>query len=291
MLIQKGQIILILILIITVVLAVVLSIVQKSLVDVSSSTRIEQSSRAFSAAEAGIEKALKGDKNLQSFPENNSSITQIFDSGFYPYTVPNTPQLPLEYPPLAKEDVAQVWLADPAATLPTCGAPNVCYTQNTLDVYWGNSSTDRAAIELTLVYHDGTQYKSRKWYLDHNSAIRTPPNGFNTVSCGGYTLITNTNYQCLLRLGIGSAGSFNEALPSGLMLIRARLLYNITSQPFAVQAVGSCASGCNIPPQARILFSQGASGDTQRAIQLFQEYQVVPPYYDYAIFSAGDITK
>ncbi len=293
---QKGQIILVLILITTVVLAVVLSIVQKSLVDVSSSTKVEQSSRAFSAAEAGIERALKGDYSAPFPLENNSTIKNIVNFGLLPSVSVGTPQEPLEFngpAKLAKEDIAQVWLADPAAALPICGAGFVCYapTSNTLDIYWGNSNTDKAAIELTLIYHDGTQYKPKKWYLDH-SVLRTPPNNFDQVACAGYLLGSN-NYQCYVRIGhptLDPVYSKNGPLPSGLMLIRARLLYNTTSQPFAVQAVGTCPN-CYLPSQQRQILSEGASGDTQRAVQIIQSFNVVPHYFDYAIFSAGDISK
>ncbi len=50
---QKGQLILILILVMTVALSIGLSIVQKSLVDVSTSSKVEQSSRAFQLLRQG----------------------------------------------------------------------------------------------------------------------------------------------------------------------------------------------------------------------------------------------
>lgn len=295
-----------LIVIMTVALAIGLSVVQKSLVDVSTASKVEQSSRAFSAAEAGIEKALTGTVNCtdcQYFSDTSSTIKQI-NTNSIP-CVPGTTgcaqeagvrQVAFEYPPLAKEEVAQVWLADPTATnLPVCtgGTYNICYTQSRLDVYWGNSSIDKAAIELTLVYYDGVKYTSRKWYLDQTT--RDPVNGFRQVSCSSTTLISYI-YQCKVTLGDNSyAGGF--PLPTGLMLIRARLLYNNTSQPFAVQAGVACpaaAGSCtaySLPPQARMITSTGTSGETQRKIQVFQEYKVAPPYFDYAIFSAGEIKK
>lgn len=291
---QKGQIILVLILIMTVALAIGLSIVQKSLVNVSTASKVEQSSRAFSAAEAGVEKALKGDTTLQSFSGSLSSIKEITDTGLKPaVAAAGTRQAVFEIEsPLAKEDIAHVWLADlnsssnPPAAFYDPPSPN----PRTLDVYWGNSSTDKAALELTLVYFDGTSYKSRKWYLDDISATRNPPNGFDTVSCPGtYQFGTNT-YQCKKTLGDGT-GVNNASLPSGLMLIRARLLYNTTPQLFAVQAAGTCGSACSLPPQARTIFSTGSSGETQRRIKVFQKNKVVPQFFDYAIFSAGEITK
>lgn len=286
---QAGQIILTLILVMSVALAIGLSIVQKSLVDISTSTKVEQSSRAFSAAEAGIEKALGGDTSGVNFSDIGSRTTAVSDTGLIP-CIPGTTecspagsrQAPLEYPPLAKEDVVQVWLADyQSGTNP----PRIGYSQPTLDVYWGNSATDKAALELTLVYYNGTQYVSRKWYLDHDAeATRRTANGFESVTCAGSTgeMLVTSQYQCKKTI---------DSLPSGLMLLRARLLYNTISQPLAVQAVGTCGQDCSIPPQARDITSTGAAGDTQRKVQLFQVNKVVPPYFDYAIFSAGEISK
>lgn len=273
---QKGQVILILILVMTVVLAIGLSIVQKSLTDVSTASKVEQSSRAFSAAEAGIEKALNSSvnsscTNCQTFTDNSAAIKQITDSDLLPATsAASTRQAPLEFPSLAKEDIAQVWLADLDST---ANPPALHYKQTTLDVYWGDPSAtaDKAALELTLVYWDGTTYSSKKWYLDQ--IIRNPDNGFEQVNCSG---------QCKKTL---------SGLPSGLMLLRARLLYNSFSQPFAVQAMGICGNDCSIPSQAKKITSTGISGETQRSVQLFQLYKVAPPYFDYAIFSAGEISK
>src|SRR3989344_3827879 len=302
---QKGQVVLILILIMSVALTIGLAIVQKSLVDVSNSSKVEQSSRAFSAAEAGVEKALqeseKTNHSTISFSGNNSQIKEIIDTGLIPpVPEPGSQQDPLEMPPLAKEEVTQVWLADFNSY---SNPPSIFYNQNTLDIYFGNSPAgkDPVAIEVTLIYHDGTKYTSRKWYLDQISRI--PANGFEKVSnCAGNYLPPGglTTYQCKRTLG---ASPDSEPLPiwqvgqsSALILLRARLLYNTTSQPFAVSAVAcpSSAPTCinySIPHQGRIVVSTGASGETERRVKVFQLDKVLPPYFDYAIFSAGEITK
>lgn len=293
---QKGQTIIILILIMTVSLAIGLSIVQKSLIDVSTSTKLEQTSRAFSAAEAGIEIALNNGTS-QSFVDPGAQVTNITDSGSLPPVPPvNSGQYALEFPPVSKEEVTQVWLGDlNSVTNP----PADYYKQTTLDVYWGSSSTDKAAIELTLIYWDsvGSKYATKKWYLDQ------PPirdSSFKTASCGisGYSVITGTvthTYTCRVTLGSSSGTTpdpTNQTLPtSGAMLMRARLLYNNGSQPLAVKATGICGKDCSLPPQARIVTSTGVSGDTQRKIQIFQRYKEVPPYFDYALFSIGEISK
>lgn len=290
---NKGQLILALILVMMVGLGIGLSVVQRSLVDVSTSSKVEQSSRAFSAAEAGIERALQLGSTTVNFNENLSKA-DVLDSGLIPrIPASNVRQSPLEYPPLSKEDIAQVWLADYTSTTPStppdCG-PNIkChYTQNTLDVYWGDSAIDKAALELTLVYFNGSQYVNRKWYLDQ--FIRSPSNSFEVGNCpaSGFE-VGEKIYRCMKTIG----ASPDSSLPSGLILIRARLLYNDASQPFAVWANKACAVPvpCSLPPQARVFISTGSSGETERRVKLFQVNKVVPPYFDYAIFSAGDIKK
>lgn len=281
---ETGQVILVLILVMTVALAIGISVIQRSISDISTSSKVEQSSRAFSAAEAGIEKTLvTGNTSLITL--QNNAQAQATDTGLIPAVAPNgTQQDPLEYPPLSKEEVAQVWLANPdSPTNPPAGV----YKQSSLDVYWGNSSTDRAALELTLVYYDGSinQYKSQKWFLDQ--IVRSPNNNFDTsANCAGGIIppASSTTYQCKKTISLPAA-------PASLMLVRARLLYNISSQPFAVQAVGTCGTDCSLPPQARIIISTGTAGTTQRKVKLFQINKVVPPYFDYAIFSTGAINK
>lgn len=276
---QVGQIILGLVLVMVVALGIGLSVVQKSLVDISTSSKVEQSSRAFSAAEAGIEKYLNSTTSCTSstcnvqFAENASAVS--VQGGLLLPIVPATGrQDPLEYPLLAKEEVAHFWLAD---FMSSSNPPPTFYTQPTLDLYWGNSSTDKAALEVTLVYYDGSQIKSQKWFLDQISR----GNNF-TLGCNSTSSSSLPNYTCKYTL-IG--------LPTGLMLLRTRLLYNSNSQPVAIQAVGVCGQACSIPPQAKIIRSTGIAGETQRVVQVFQIEKVVPPYFDFAIFSSGDIKK
>lgn len=273
---EKGQIILILILVMSVGLAIGLSVIQRSLSDIQTSTRVEQSSRAFSAAEAAIENKLKGGAGTVNFTEIGSTAA-VSGGDPAPAEVPaGSQQAPLEFPPLSREETAHVWLADYTST---ANPPPGFYRQSTLDVYWGNSASDRAALEVTLIYFSGG-YQSKKWFLDHN-ITRTPDNRFEKVACSGYSVGAN-QYQCKKTL---------DSLPAGLMLIRARLLYNSTPQPPAFQATGTCGRDCSLPPQSRSIVSTGTAGETKRSLQLFQQYKVVPPYFDYGIFSVGAISK
>lgn len=277
---QAGQVVLILILVMTVALAIGISVVQRSLSDISTSTKVEESSRAFSAAEAGIEKALSmGGSTSVDFTAENQSKATVSGGTLLPIVpTDNTRQEALEFPPLSREQTAHVWLADFNSM---SNPPTAYYTQDKLDVYWGNSNKDLAALELTLIYWDGSVYKTKKWYLDHSAASRgsSSSNFEKTATCPA-----PNDYQCYKQL---------SGLPPGLMMLTARLLHNSTSQPFAVQAVGTCAvgGGCFIPPQARIFYSTGIAGQTQRRIKLFQIEKVAPPYFDYGIFSVREINK
>lgn len=298
---MKGQILLILILAITVALAIGLSIVQKSLLDVSTSTKVEQSSKAFSAAEAGIEKALLPNRDITgvNFPETGAKTTLVQDTNWMPYktsciTTPCPTQPAIEYPPLSKEQIAHVWLADldspsnpPAEFFDPPTSPT---NKRTLDIYWGDikSTSDNPAIQIKIVYIDAVNnYQIQPYYLDPSS-IRASSTNFTPVSCSSFS--TNT------ILDTSSPRSFyckwtTPVLPAKLMLVRLRLLYNSVSHPIAVQPSDTTCIGCYLPPQARIIRSTGESGQTQRTVEVFQLKKVVPPYFDYAIFSAGDISK
>lgn len=298
---HKGQAIVMLILIMTVALAIGLSIVQKSLIDVSTSSKVEQSSRAFSAAEAGIEKALSENTLV---PGSVNNLDNSSSSTFTPKLIPVNPtsgsQDALEILNLSKEDVGQIWLVDyndPA------NPPSPKYRHPTLDIYWGD-----AALELTLVYYglpafgettpDPTtaMYRSHKWYLDSTSRS----NGFTQGTCSGlgYTINGATStYKCKWTIGDTNSGYPNEhTLPTGPttypILLRVRLLYNTTPQPFAVQQGDSCGvPACILPAQKTVIDSVGTSGETQRKVNVTQTYKQVPNYFDYAIFSVGSIEK
>ncbi|MEK7617288.1 MAG: pilus assembly PilX N-terminal domain-containing protein [Patescibacteria group bacterium] len=290
---QKGQVLLILIFVMTVALAIGLSIVQKSLLDISTSTKVEQSAKAFSAAEAGIEKALQTNSSIQSpIPVGDATLESVQVN-----TVPDVGQA-LEYPPVAKEELAQVWLADPKND-DASGLPKQFYSANTLDVYWGNegtqiSNSDTPAIEITLVYQDGSgNYKDKKYFYD---PISTRGNGFiPATNCPSDSIATSfsaTAKQFMCKQTIPPTGSFSSELPnfgaSGkLMLLRARLLYSGISHAFAVKP----ASGSSLPVQGSIFLSTGLSGETQRRVRVFKLDKVVPPYFDYALFSVAEITK
>ncbi len=318
---QKGQIIIILLMIMVVALALGLVVTQRSISDVAISTETDQASKSFSAAEAGLEKAF----DPSSFPSSSSSPLSLnlgneSSAEVSKTRLPKMDFYPLEYPPIGKETIAQVWFEDPALPLPSPGSdwPNN-YSSSEFDVYFGNplfctissGSGDCPAIELNAILFNTSSktYYSHKFFFD--SKARTPANGFvppNTLPpprvprCDSAGIdITDTvsqvigirKYLCKATVPTDCpSGSYPFCSPirfnsgDNLVLVRIRLLYNNKKHPVAIAPQND-----NLPEQATLYSSKGITGQTLKEIQIFKLDNVVPPWFDFAIFSAGDINK
>lgn len=287
---MKGQITIILLLVVVIGLTVALSIVGRSTTELSTSTRTEQSTRAFSAAEAGIEQALSetlnfGNTGVATVPVGDS--TARVESGGY---LPGTGQA-LEYPPISKEEIAQFWLKDFRA-----GVTAVDFTYGSLNVYFGNCEgadncaafADKPAVEVTTITQTGANYTAFKKFYDSDSG-RLGQNRFEEATCNSVAPSSvNTSMSATSKFYCQAAVS-GYSLPP--ILTRVRLLYSNGKHKIALGKSASCTSDCDLPPQARLITSTGASGETQRKLQLFTVNKVVPFFFDYAIFAASEITK
>jgi len=103
---RQGQILLITLLILVVAMTVTLSLLGRTTSDLNISTQFEESSRAFSAAEAGIEQELK-------LINNTGTSTDVNIGGFAVCDKITTALegATVEYPSLiSKGDVVTVWL-------------------------------------------------------------------------------------------------------------------------------------------------------------------------------------
>lgn len=292
---QKGQAVIILLLIMLVSLTIGLAITQRSLTDISTSNKGEESSRAFSAAEAGIEQALQTGipPNADVSLGNNSSANVTF-SGALPACGDTTTAL--EYPPIGKDTAAQIWLTHQTNT--GCSSD---YTGTSLKIYFGNDprgiadSNDTVAIEVNVITQNSGVYTSNKYFYDpipaaNRTSIRGSDNGFTDPNCPLTSLPsvkttrsdTNDTFRCVAT--VPPAGTF-IGTP---ILVRTRILYSSTPQAIAFGPVGS---GVSIPSQAKIITSTGSSGQVQKKVQVFQLPRVVPPIFDYAVFSNGPVQK
>lgn len=283
---QSGQIVIILLLTMLVALSVGLVITQRSINDVTTSTQSEQFSRAFSAAEAGIEKAISQNSSITLSEDQlgNQSSAKAKVAG----CLPRFGQA-LEYPPIGKETIAQFWLMNPVA--PGCSGSS--YTGNSVSLYFGNddladNSTQIPAVEVALVRFDGTIYSTQRRFIDPLSSRRTS-NGFEPLNCTGKTVAINTtssidntlqDRQFKCKVTIDTSG----ATP---ILLRVRIIYTDKSQKVAVAP----ESGKSLPPQAAYYTSTGISGQSQKTLQVFKLYYVAPPFFDFSIFATGKVKK
>lgn len=290
---QQGQIVIILLLVMVVSLAVGLSVVGRSISDVSNSTVSETSSRAFSAAEAGLERVLQNSDSLGS-----SGTTSINFDNTSTSNVNWTKDLPsdgmaIEFPPIDKSTVAQVWLANPtwAGSPEPNGVPVDNYNGRWVYVDFGDSDPSKysggkdqemPAIEINYISWNGSQYVSQRFFYDSN-ATRQLTNGFTLCSAGApvgsTTLGTNRSFLCRAQVDLGF---INAAV-----MLRIRLLYTNLSHPIAVEP----NPPYNLPPQASKYAAQGNSGQTQHNLTVFKEEKMLPFFFDYALFSAGNIEK
>lgn len=308
---QSGQVVIILLLVVVLALAIALSVIGRSVTEVSTAVKSEDASRAFSAAEAGIEKAIlqnpvpgvgtAGSASLGGSTLSNQSEVQV---AWNPVLPP--PKTALEYPAFGKESFAQFWMASPSNTASY-------YIRSSFDVYFGNPApsgdtnyyinnpSDKPAIEVNLIYQDGSSgYASYRQLYDSNSQRATTNDWPNKQGCASSPATTLTNdyssarsFYCRIRvtgypLGVSGVGTSTGTYP---VMVRVRTLYSGISHPVAVKPLDDCASGCSLPPQTSIFRSTGSAGEVQRRLQVFQQGMVMPQIFDYALFSAGTLSK
>ncbi len=305
---QSGQIVIILLLIIIVSLSIGISIAGRSLTEVSNSSKIESSSRAFFAAEAGLEKALN--QTIAAGSTVTTTVDTLDNQSKALVQISSVPAASngLEYPPISKKDFAQFWFIDPKSSLTT---PSYVYDENTFMLYFGNcesnvipcaASTDKPAVEVRVILQqaDGSfSAITPSLYYDSDatrSGSGSGKNGFTplgisgTSKCAdsGIDVQTNANqtskFYCQVSVNLSA---YKTSTSIHLILARLRILYSNGSHKVAIAPI----TGRSLPPQAKVFTSVGTSGAAQRALKVFKEDQVAPQFLDYAIFSAGDISK
>lgn len=289
----SGQALLLVLLGMSVILTVALSILSSSVTDIKITTNEQDALRAFSAAEAGIEKALIAGGSTSGII-GGSNFSATFSSGSSSgtgYTYPTN---------LASGDTATIWLVNHGIDEAlVCDATHPCFTGRTIKVCWGAPGTPAAAsttpaMEASIFYTtnpgDYGNLRIARAPYDPNGA-RIPLNSFSSPDAGTCSVGQN-NFAFqktidLSTLGIG-AGTYGVA--NGLQMIRIRLLYNTdTPQPIGIDA--NFAGNTNLPPQAVSIESTGTSGEATRKVQVLKNYADLPPIFDGMVFAPSDIVK
>lgn len=269
---ELGQALLVILLVMAVGLTIALAVISRSVTDIKISRQEEESARAFSAAEAGLEQALISGEGDYTIGDITAQVTEtaqgggtLFDFGGGEF----------------EEGEAQtVWLIEHTADGDLGGAS---FPENgTIIICWGESISNMIAVEATLIYQDGSDFKVARGAYD-SDASRIVDNSFDLAdeadgnNCGSLAFAETVDLAADLGLPSGST-------PYAL---RLKLLYNSEAEPLAV------ASTANLPSQGTCLESVAeieGSGVTRR-IQQCQFHKVPPAIFDYVLFSEANLSQ
>ena len=258
---QKGQVLLVILLVMVVGLTIGLSLSTRSVTDIKISTQLEESSRAFAAAEAGIEAALKGEA-APATPIPIGNAAYIFSTA----PTGGTDQ-PLALGKIGIADTYTVWLAAHTDT----GEIDLtdAYGGNSIDVCWQKvEGTIEPAMEISIIYQQGANYQIWRGAYDPSSRSNNF-DGTDTIDCGG-----------------GFTYGKTVSLPGGTPIaLRLRPFYAEASIGIAPQG------GNNLPSQGLTITSTGTAGETTRKVEVIESYPSLPAIFDYVLFSGGGISK
>lgn len=279
---SKGQVLLITVLVLSIAVTIALSLIGRSVTDVSMSRNLEESARAFSAAEAGVEEALRTNtlesKTNASYTEGagyTSEVAIIGDStGVYTLST------------ITAGQADTVWLvghdASNAIDLATY------YSYGTIDVCWSHA-TPTPALEIAIYYKSGANYLVIRSAFDPDALIRSS-NKFSTVTdvnnisggCGG---MTNVYRQTVtVPTGAGIIPLFMRIRPyygNATVTVTPLGSNNLPKQGVEVSSTGCTqitASGCT-------------EGGVTRKIVVRRQYPGPATIFDYSIYSQGSLEQ
>lgn len=261
---QSGQTAVFVFILLLVGLTIGLSLATRTIKDLQSSTNSDQSSRAFAAAEAGVEEALR--QNLATitasgtfsapeakFPTDNLTT--------YSYTVAKSPTFTQT---VAQDNSVQI---------------NLSGFSGTLNVYWvstadttENTSGSRASLELTEVKNNAGVFTLSKY------AVNADPRSNNFTPTGASdgpvtNLATSDDTKYHNKLTVSVASSDNA------VSLRLRPLYNKTT----INVTGS-----GLPSQSYVITSRGVAGNTAtRVVQVTKAIPSLPAIFDYVLFNGS----
>jgi len=268
---QQGQMLLITILVLTVATTIALSLIGRATLDLSMSNQIEESTRAFDAAEAGIESALK----------TGSGASNVAIASGVTYTVnvstiggaPGVYQLAHK---TSQGSTEMLWLVNHAADGTLDETPR--YTDTALPVCWSQpgAGDTKAALIISVLYKEGSDgtYRIARTAADPDVSSRN--NNFNatvtTSGCGlGY-------FQTILNftdLGLTLSGASADTL----LALRMRPEY-------ADATIAIDGGVLGVPKQGNIIDSIGTTGTgVARKVLVYQQYRSAASVFDSVIYS------
>lgn len=265
---QQGQILLIVVLVMVVALTVGLSLASRSITNLKNSSEEANSQKAFTAAEAGIERAIKSGFTTAS-PIQNDSSSNIDEVSIQ--DINNSQILLNNSNPVAQDDGIDLWLSDYATDLNNMYKNT--WTGRTITIHWGSKTAcSDAALEMILFTGTRLSPKVTKYAVDPCQSRATTQNNFTYVAPSANSLL-------------GKQFNFVTSITvSGTPLI-LRIIPLYSGTPIGVAGYDGLGSLQAFPSQGKMYTAVGSSGSTQRKISYFQGYESVPSEYYYSLFS------
>lgn len=254
----QGQIVALILLVILVGATLGFSIAGTTIRNIQETSNNEESNRAYSAAEAGIETKLleietAGSAVPITTPTGISSGAEIKQ-----VTVNSSTGLAIAL--LPKDQVAQLNLVGAAANTSVA----IQYD-------------DQASIVVSKISGTDPNYNVSRWAFNCNNSRS---NGFSNASIAGATYVYDgVTKKCTLTIsGINGSVGVDQVM-------RIRAMYEDTSLTVTTP-VGS------LPVQSTVVTSTGRSGESERTIRVERSQPVAPAIFDYVLFSSqGSLSK
>ncbi len=268
---QGGQALLIVVLVMVIALTVGLSIASKSITSFRNSTDTASSQKALSAAEAGIEQALKSNTSIPI-----TSISQDTKYSTEVNLVRGKTFLLNGSNPVLQSSGIDLWLTTYSSDS-TKLYQDPYPSSGSFTVYWGDSTVgcNNAALEVVVIAGTKTSPVISRYAYDPceaRSGNGINRNGFTTIASAQASVAGRTfYYQATIPVGDGG-------IAGGGGLI-AKIV------PLYLSAIMGINGTNDFPSQGSVITSVGSSGTTQRRVNVFQGYPETPAeYYLYNLF-------
>lgn len=252
---SAGQAVLIVLLVIAVALGFGLSIISQSVTDAKISKQEQEAARAFSAAEAGIEEALKS----ISIGSGNLTVDGVEVS----YTVEGETALNIK---VSENESVEVDLVGALAGLNTLTVNWVDSNSNTENPGTCTATTNQAPASLLITVTDDVNQVAR---YGVNSCALSVENGMTDV-------VTSGDSPFLRQ--------YDVPVDANDVLVRIRPVYN--------QASITVAGNVELANQAYTINSTAQAPTLEsKAIKVTRSEPATPSVFDYVLFSGTNIVK
>jgi Tfp pilus assembly protein PilX len=257
---SAGQAVLMVLLVAAIALGLGLSIISQSTTDIRISQQEQESARAFNAAEAGIETALK---SISSVTLGEPQSLQVGNDIDVEYTVTGTENLEGTF---NENATAQVVLNGVDNTLTVEWVDSGSAQENPGNCGGVSAASGLTAASLLISITDAN-------YLVRREAI----NACSLNASNGLTDVADPGSGKYLR-------SYSFAVAANDQIVRIRPLYNLTSL--------KVSAAIPLPVQAYVIDATAQSTTQEaKAIEVTRWEPATPSIFDYVLFSGSDLIK